>query len=89
MAATYLRSVADGEGHLVPVYPEWLRVSEACGYSRLSKATLYDLINTGAIRSYSTRKPGQIKGTRLISFASLRDHLESNATGGRPTTTAA
>jgi excisionase family DNA binding protein len=63
--------------------PEWIRVSEACQYSRLSKATLYSLLNQGLIRSYTTRKPGQIKGTRLISFASLREHLESNATGGR------
>jgi hypothetical protein len=65
-------------------YPEWLRVSEACAYSRLGKAALYDLMNRGLIRSYANRRPGQIKGTRLISFASLKEHLESHATGGRP-----
>lgn len=64
--------------------PEWIRVSEACAYSRLGKAAIYDLINRGLIRSYANRRPGQIKGTRLISFASLREHLESNATGGQP-----
>ncbi len=78
MTTTYPQQLTSNQS------PEWLRVSEACAYSRLGKATLYALINQGLIRSYSTRRPGQIKGTRLISFASLKEHLESNATGGRP-----
>ena len=61
---------------------EWLRVKEACEYSRLSKPKIYDLINRGLIKSVSLRERGQIKGTRLISFDSLRDFLESRATGG-------
>ncbi len=62
--------------------PEWLRVSDACRYSSISKAKLYDLINRGQIRSVSLRERGQIKGTRLISADSLRRFLESRATGG-------
>jgi hypothetical protein len=61
---------------------EWLRVSEAVAYSRLSKPKLYDLINRELIKSVSLRERGQIKGTRLISFDSLRAFLESRATGG-------
>ena len=64
------------------VRQEWLRVSEACRFSRLSKPKLYDLINRGLIRSVSMRERGQIKGTRLISYDSLRALLESRATGG-------
>ena len=61
---------------------EWLRVGEACEYARVSKPVLYDWINNGLIRSFSNCKRGQIKGTRLISFDSLRNFLESRATGG-------
>ncbi len=62
--------------------PEWLRVSEACRSTSISKAKLYDLINRGLIRSVSLRERGQIKGTRLICADSLRRFLESRATGG-------
>ena len=62
--------------------PEWLKVKEACDYSRLSKGVLYDLMNAGHIRNVSLRKRGQIKGTRLVSFDSLRGFLEKRATGG-------
>jgi predicted DNA-binding transcriptional regulator AlpA len=61
---------------------EWLRVKEACDYSRLSKPKLYDLMNRGLIKSVSLRERGQIKGTRLVSFDSLRQFLESRASGG-------
>jgi hypothetical protein len=61
---------------------EWLRVSEAVAYSRISKPKLYALINQGLIKSVSLRERGQIKGTRLISFDGLRAFLESRATGG-------
>lgn len=65
--------------------PEWLRVSEACKYSRLSKPKLYDLMNRQLIKSVSLRERGQIKGTRLVSFDSLRQFLESRASGGAAT----
>lgn len=61
---------------------EWLRIKEACEFSRVSKPKLYDLINRGLIKSVSLRERGQIKGTRLVSFDSLRDFLRSRMTGG-------
>lgn len=64
------------------IQPEWLRVKEACDYSRLSKPKLYDLLNRQLIKSVSLRERGQIKGTRLVSFESLRQFLESRASGG-------
>ena len=64
------------------IQPEWLRVKEACDYSRLSKPKLYDLLNRQLIKSVSLRERGQIKGTRLVSFESLRRFLESRASGG-------
>jgi len=66
-----------------PALPqEWLRISEAVQYSRLSKPTLYGLIHRGLIKSVSLRERGQLKGTRLVSFDSLRAFLESRASGG-------
>jgi len=61
---------------------EWLRVKEVTSYCGISKPALYDLMNRGLIRNTSLKSRGQIKGTRLISFDSLRSFLESRATGG-------
>lgn len=66
--------------HTIP--SDWLRVKEACSFSRLSKPKLYQLINAGKIKSVSLRERGQVRGTRLISFDSLRAFLESRASGG-------
>jgi excisionase family DNA binding protein len=66
--------------------PEWVRVKEACAYSRISKPKLYQLLNAGKIKSVSLRERGQIRGTRLISFDSLRSFLNGLATGGEEQT---
>lgn len=66
---------------------EWLRIKEACEFSRLSKPKLYDLINRSLIQTVSLRERGQIKGTRLVSFDSLRDFLRSRMTGGESSAT--
>lgn len=68
--------------HTRPQNPEWLRVKEACEFARVSKPVIYNWMNKGWIKNVSLRQRGQIKGTRLISFDSLRDFLESKATGG-------
>ena len=70
-------------GDVVQSIPQdWLRVSEACAYCRISKPKLYDLLNRGLVKSVSLKERGQIKGTRLVSFHSLKAFLESKATGG-------
>jgi|GEM_PF-3637262 len=61
---------------------EWLRVSEACAFARVSKPVLYDWMNRGLIKNFSAKEKGQIKGARLISFRLLRHFLESRSTGG-------
>jgi hypothetical protein len=62
--------------------PEWLRISEACAYSRLSKPKLYTLMNRGLIKNCSLKEDGQIKGTRLVSAESLKAFLEAHSSGG-------
>jgi hypothetical protein len=42
----------------------------------LSRAKLYELAGTGAIRSVSIRQPGQIKGPRLFNLASILAFIE-------------
>lgn len=73
----------DDQGAKSQTPRDWLRVAEACAYCRLSKPKLYDLLNRGLVKSVSLKERGQIKGTRLVSFHSLKDFLESKATGGR------
>jgi hypothetical protein len=73
-------STTSAGGNSLPL--EWLRVKEACAYSRLSKPTLYGLLNSGDVKSVSLRKRGQTKGTRLVSYDSLRAFLEAHASGG-------
>ena len=71
--------------HNAPSLPEWLRVNEACEFSRLSKAKLYDLFNRGLVKSVSLRERGMVRGTRLVSSDSLRVFLESRSSGGECT----
>lgn len=61
---------------------EWLRVAEALKWTGWSKPTLYTLINNGKVKSVSLRQRGQVRGTRLVNFDSLRSFLNSIATGG-------
>jgi hypothetical protein len=59
-------------------HPCWVR-SPKIGpehYSGFSRAKLYELAGTSAIRSVSIRQPGQIKGTRLFNLASILAFIE-------------
>ena len=58
--------------------PVWIR-SPKQGvefYSGFSRAKLYELAGTGAIRSVSIRELGQVKGTRLFNLASILAFIE-------------
>lgn len=62
--------------------PEWIRVKQAEAWSGLCKPSLYKLMKAGKIRFVSLRERGAVRGTRLISFPSLKGFLDSRATGG-------
>jgi hypothetical protein len=62
--------------------PEWIRVKQAVTWSGLGRTIIYHMMDSGKIKSVSMRERGMTKGTRLISFASLKGFLESRATGG-------
>ena len=72
--------------------PEFIRTPKIglCPYTGLSRAKMYELItvnaNTGEkppVKSVCLRKPGAIKGTRLIHLQSLLDYLHAHAEGGQ------
>jgi hypothetical protein len=55
--------------------PEWLDVPGATRAVSLGRSYLYQLIHDGSVRSICVRKPGCVKGKRLISAASLMEFL--------------
>jgi hypothetical protein len=62
--------------------PEWIRVKQAVAWSGISETNLYVLMAAKRFKSVTLRESGKSRGTRLISFASLKGFLESRATGG-------
>jgi len=60
----------------LPLKPEWIRVPEAVRVSGISRSSLYELIASGKIKSFSNRQRGAVRGIRLISYDSLMAYLE-------------
>lgn len=65
------------------IQPEWIRISEACRLSSVTKPVMYQWMQRGLVKNFSNRQRGQIKGARLVNLESLRSFLESRATGGK------
>jgi hypothetical protein len=61
---------------------EWLTVKEACDFARCSKPLIYTWMSRNLIRNVSLRERGKLKGYRRICAKSLREFLDSHATGG-------
>jgi|GEM_PF-1086380 len=64
------------------VKPEWVRPSQATKVFGIGRTKLYELIAEGKIKSVSLKKRGTARGTRLISYDSLVDFVESHVDGG-------
>lgn len=61
------------------VLPEWIRIpppGKAEPLTGLRRNVLYDLVNARAVRSVALRKPGAIRGVRLIETRSLLAYLD-------------
>jgi hypothetical protein len=63
--------------------PEWIRINEACRFASVTKPVLYEWMRRGLVKNFSNRQRGQIKGARLVNLESLRQFLESRASGGQ------
>ena len=57
--------------------PEWLRIPQVTQIFGLGRSKIYELLSDGEIKSVSLRKRGQMHGTRLISYDSIADYIES------------
>lgn len=53
------------------------RPRERCRYSNLCRTTLVELLNSGAVQGVTLRRPGAMRGKRLIVKKSLADYLYS------------
>ena len=62
--------------------PEFIRISAAIKIFGIGRTKLYELISKGKIKSVNMKSRGAIRGTRLISYDSLLDFLNSQAEGG-------
>lgn len=61
------------------IAPEWIRLpapGKAEPFTGLRRNVLYDLINARLVRSVSIKKPGAIRGVRLIETRSLLSYLD-------------
>jgi hypothetical protein len=60
--------------------PEWLRVTAAEAYSGLKKSALYELITSGAIKSFALKHDkNSLRGVRLISRTSIDAYFSAKA----------
>ena len=65
--------------------PEFIRLpkpKERCPLTGLSRTTINELIESGAVRATKLRKKGSQRGITLIHRESLIQFLNSMATGG-------
>ena len=66
-------------------YPaKWIRLPTRgrCPHTGLSRAAFYELIKANRIRTANLKKPGALRGTRLIWLPSIMAYLDRFATGG-------
>lgn len=59
------------------VKPEFIRVDKAIQLFGIGRTKLYELMANGEVKAFTLRKRGQVKGTRLISYDSLVEFIES------------
>lgn len=72
-----LRSEAETNNH--NNQPEWARISEVTRIFGLKRSRLYQLLQSGQIKSVSLRQRGCIRGIRIINCDSVRLFLDSLA----------
>ena len=64
--------------------PEWIRLPKegsTCPFSGLSRSYLADLVRRREVPSKALRRPGTVRGVRLICYAGLMDYIR-NSQGG-------
>ena len=62
----------------------WIRLPTRgrCPHTGLSRAAYYELIKANRIRTANLKRPGALRGTRLVWLPSIMTYLDRFATGG-------
>ena len=66
-------------------YPNrWIRIPTRghCPHAGISRGAYYDLIKANKIRTASLRRPGAVRGMRLVWLPSIMAYLDKFASGG-------
>ena len=63
---------------------KWIRLPTRghCPHTGLSRAAYYELIKANKIRTANLKKPGALRGTRLVWLPSIMAYLDRFAQGG-------
>ena len=63
---------------------KWIRLPTRgrCPHTGLSRAAYYELIKANRIRTANLKRPGALRGTRLVWLPSIMTYLDRFATGG-------
>jgi hypothetical protein len=69
--------IENSAGTTQRLVPGWLKIPAAVSYASISRAQLYNLMNSGQIKSAHVKGRGSIRGSRLIDRLSLDAFLES------------
>jgi hypothetical protein len=60
--------------------PRWLRMRTVSQVYSISAVRIYDLLNTGQLKSILLKGKGKTRGIRLISVESLEEYFNGQAT---------
>ena len=72
----------------IPARPEWIRLprtGEQCQWTGLSRSTLWQILKTGRVKTVVLRRPGTLRGARLILLDSLLCYIADEAVDATPT----
>ncbi len=64
-----------------PIAQRWAPYPEASRFSGLSQRLLEDLVKDGLIVSSLARRPGCVRGVRLVELSSLDAYIRSGING--------
>ena len=64
-----------------PLRPEWIRLPKegsTCPFSGLSRSYLADLVRRREVPSKALRRPGTVRGVRLICYEGLMAYIRNS-----------
>lgn len=66
---------------VVPSFIRLPKTGKTCPHTGLTRSVMFRLCDDGLVESKTLRRPGQLRGVRLVSYASLMAYLNSCPSG--------